>query len=380
MSKEKNEVAVLPNKLNEVVQTGGVELSKAEKIASGYAPLMNQAQEIAEKLKCLDVNNPEHVAIARRARIDLGTLCSTTGKQKDSDKEIVKIEDRFIMALHNTVVNFAKLTQEDAKAIEQHAERVEAARIEALRVERMKELEEFEVLTNDAHVENMSDDVWKNYKNGVKLNYEQVKAAEAQAELERIETERKTTVFSERKMELLPLSDHTDVAALTIDTTEDEFKTLIENAKAAKVKAAEEQKEREAEAEKTRLKAEAEAKKAREEKAKSDAELAKVQASAKKEREEAEKKAEEQRVKLAKIEAEKAASEKLEAERIEKEQADKKAAEQAPDKDKIKAALKDMNMPALYFKSKDVAETYSEIESKFLAFKAWADKQVEAIK
>ena len=44
----------LPTKLNQVVKTSNIELSKAEAIAANYAPLMMEVKEEEAKLKRLE--------------------------------------------------------------------------------------------------------------------------------------------------------------------------------------------------------------------------------------------------------------------------------------------------------------------------------------
>ena len=329
----------LPNELKTAVQTSGIDLSEAQTIASGYAPLMNELQEEAEKIKGLDVNNPEDVAIAKRARIDIGKINSRVGKQKDDDKALIKVKDRFIMALHNTCKGFGELTQNDAKAIENHAQRLEDERIEALRVERMAELEQFDIESNEAQVQLMSDDVWKNYVNGVRLNYEQVKEAEKKAEQERIAKEKKEAEEREaQRLENIRLKKEAEALEKKIEAERVERERLakIEADKQAKIQAdadAKAKKEREA-----REKAEAEAKQA---KAKAD--------------------------KLIQDAKDKEEAERIETERIAKEESDaKKAAEQAElkkgDSDKVKDLVNDLEVlkTKYSFKSDANKKKYSD--------------------
>ena len=100
----------IPDELAKI-ESAGIEMSKAQAIASNYTPFFAQAQEYAELLKALDSKDPEYLTKVKRIRLDLGKLCSTLGTQKDDDKAIIKIEDRYIMGLYNAVKEYLKILE-----------------------------------------------------------------------------------------------------------------------------------------------------------------------------------------------------------------------------------------------------------------------------
>jgi len=86
----------LPVKIKEVVELSKIEdLTKAEKIAFSYAPLMNEVTEQGDLIKQLKIGNEEDVEKAKRIKLDLGKICSRASQQKTIDKEIVLLESRF---------------------------------------------------------------------------------------------------------------------------------------------------------------------------------------------------------------------------------------------------------------------------------------------
>jgi len=188
----------LPAEIKSQVDSSGIELSKAEKIASNYVPFMAQAQDISNKLKGLDFENPEDVAIAKRARLDLGSVCSSVVKQKATDKNLILIETRFIDGLFNTVNGFARLTQKDAESIEKKSENIEKERIEKLNLKRIELVSPFIEDVEGLFLADMDEDVWDAYLSTKKKNFNDKIEAEKKAEELRIETERKEQEERER--------------------------------------------------------------------------------------------------------------------------------------------------------------------------------------
>jgi len=347
----------LPAVLEQSAQESGLELSKAQAIAVNYVPFMEQAQAEAEKLKDLEIGNPEHVATAKRIRIDLGKICSHLKTRKDTDKAIIKIEDRYIMGLFNSVEGFARLTQKDAEEIEKHAEKLVAIERENLKAERCGILAALDVDGSAINVEHMTPEVWENYLNGVKLNHQAKKEAEEKSEAERVEKQRKAILYTERKAQLLTIWDHVKEDHKSADFGElpdDQFKIILNESKEAKQ--AHDKAQEETRLENERLKKEAEEKEKK----------------AKAEREANEKKLEDERKK-------REALEKAEADRKATEEKKKKAdaaaarkAAKAPDVDKVKAALNACTLDAPEISDAEVIEKLDEITEKFEAFKKWA--------
>lgn len=182
--------STLPAKLEEQVQGSGIELSKAESIASNYAPFLVQISEQAKLLKGLKDDSPEDVATARRVRIDLGKISAPATAQKKADKDLILIETRFIDGLFNTVEGFRKLTIEDAKLIEEAADKIEEARIAELNSKRLAELQKFDVDGTDFNVGAMNDEVYETFLSGTEAKYKARQEADRLAEEERIAKEK----------------------------------------------------------------------------------------------------------------------------------------------------------------------------------------------
>jgi colicin import membrane protein len=332
----KNEVVKIDPKINEVVQSSGLEVSKAVKYAEPYAPLLGQITEIAEQVKGLDKNNPEHVAIAKRASLDLGKICSQAEQVKKSDKAELLIVTRYLDGLFNTVNGAGRLTQSEAKEIVNYQENLRLEAIEKTRQERWKKLQDFTEVEPSGLGE-MDSTIFDNLLIGMKSTHEAKLEAERKAEEERKE--------QERLAELARIEREKEIEAQRIEN--ERLKKEAE----VKEKALELEREKaRKEAERLEAERQAQLKIERDKQAKLEAEL-----QAKKD---AEIKAEKER--LAEIE-----KQRKEAERLAK----------APIKKRLSTWVNSMeigNAPA-------DNETSKEIIAKFNSFKKWALSQVESL-
>lgn len=380
----------LPVKIKEQIQSSGMtNLSRAQEIAINYAPYLQQIDEQAEIVKGLKKGNPEHVTIAKRARLDIGKICSAVGERKKEDKQTILIAGRFIDGLYNTVNGAGRLTQGEAKEIEDHAEMIEKAKKDKLRAKREKEISEFDVNPGTGDIADMSDEVWKYYIDGLKNDRDIRVAEEEKAEREKIEAQKKQDLFYARRKKLIQFSQFNIQNELTIETTEKDFIAIVE--KGEKLKAEFQADQKRIKAENEKLKKEREEKIIADEKAEIERQrLAKIeqdkrdkieqerQAKAKIEREEKEQIWKELK---AKSEAERKRKQ-AEVDRTKSEAEAKRKAELAPDKERMTKWIADMTIIDIVNDrmSKESVLMASEIIDKFNAFKKWATEKVNEIK
>jgi colicin import membrane protein len=340
-------MTTLPQPIESQIERSGLDPSEAQTIASQYVPLMAEVSEIESIVKTLKVGNATDLDKAKRARIDLGKICSRAEKQKQLDKERVLVRGRFIDGLFNTVNGYGRLTQETAKEIEDHAERVEAERLAKVKSERLARLEPLGVI-EPVGLDTMSDEVFTNYLSGVETAHRLRIEAEAKAKAEAeaaAEAERRRIEEQAKENVRLKLEADAREALLAKERAEAEAER-----KAAKEREDAIRAEAEEKASKQRVDAERLAAQAKAAQEKAEVELAK-------------KKAEEKRI------ADELAAEmaKAEAERI-------KAAK-APVKVKLNNWVDSFALPQT-----DVENAATHvINEKFNAFKDWAKTQVETI-
>lgn len=188
----------------------GVEKSRAKEMESAFVPMINRLKEM-EVL---------HGAIIRRAEkgiteqvctsahtLRLQYVKSRTGVDAvhKAGKQEVLLLGRAWDGLKNQYLYVTNQKEEALQKIEKHFEIIEAERKEKLKTQREKMLAKYEIDTEYIQLGEMTEEVWVNYFNGIKLNYENVKAAEKKAEEERLKAEKITKLHNDRKNSILNL-------------------------------------------------------------------------------------------------------------------------------------------------------------------------------
>lgn len=421
--------ATTPEILN-VESINGLAVETYNKIIGSFRPFAEQFLELESKIETIkvdDVSQVDLMADARKTRLfiaKLRTSADKTRKELKADatqynkavqeiynkfeervlkaeeylekqekfKELKEAEERaqkigvrmdrlknFPNVTSEMVINlsdemfetFAKSLEAEAKQkelqeAEERAIAAEKAAIEKLTKERQNELlmsGAWVHLSEESKAVNfgeLSEQEWKDFVSVV----ESVKATyEAEQEKIRIENERLKKEAEEREQKLIEIArtrtirnsqlsqcgytypgeimDLSDVVFLDLLAEKTAEYNKKEEERIALEKAAQEK----AEADRISLQKE------KEERERLEAELAQKQ------REEEERKAEEARLEKARIEAEKKAA-------------------QAPEKDKILAAINGLSMPELELKDESMASAYADIYNKFNGFKSWAQNLV----
>ena len=194
-------MTALPAKIKQVIADSQIQnMTKAEQIASSYVPFLEQVTEQMNKLKKLKKGDVADVEKARRIRLDLGKICSAVGKQKKADKDLLLLETKFIDSLYNNVEKSARLTQNEAREIEDYYENLEKERVFKLQKEREEKLEPYGLENLETlKLGEMTTEVWDIFYAGTKSNYEAKKAAEKKAEEERIAKEKREAEEREKQ-------------------------------------------------------------------------------------------------------------------------------------------------------------------------------------
>ncbi len=351
----------LPEPISKAITESGItDLTKAESIAQNYAPIMGAVTEQMQIVKTLKKGDAKDVEKAKRVRIELGKIASAAERQKANDKSILLLETRFIDALYNTVNGAARLTQSEAKEIEEHFERLEAERKAKMQNDREIEVQPF-LMENEMHPDYsaMSEDAWTAYMTGKKAIHQMKLDAEAKAESERVAKEkaeaeaREAQRIENERLRAEAIAREKELAEEREKQAKIQQEAEAKQAaiqKAADEKLAEERKKAKAEADRIQAEQDAKLKAEREQREKAEKELADKQESERKAR---------------------AEKDKADADRV---AAEKKAAK-APDKKKIIAAIDALSLAELQLKDPDAQAAYAVIFNKFENFKIWAKEQ-----
>lgn len=370
-------------------QQYGIEPKKANELFGNLPQIKDERKVLSKQyndILKMDIELPETAKIARELRLKIRDN-RTKGilVWHKTTKNFFLKGGQFVDAIKNKEVAVNESMEEKLSEIENYYENLEKERLKEVQKERVAIIAPYVEDAEKLMLSDMEEDVWEAYFTAKKNAYEKRIAEEQKAEEERLEQERKEKVLNERILEISKYGDHAPLRP-NINTTEKEWRQLLDTAKFNKAEYdAEQEKQRQ---ENLRLKAEAE---------KKEAELAKERAAALKKQQEIEEKSRKAREKEraeaeAKLKKEREEREKLEAElrakreteekakreeeaRIAKEKADAEKRAKAPVKTKMKTWVNSFEVPAV-----DVDNEISrEIIAKFTGFKNWAQTKIEEL-
>lgn len=354
-AEEKKETSLVLDLAPAVVGLDDSKSSQILTVFGGMAQKLKGYEEELEAVRAMDMG-PDASKRARRLRLDIKKIrTSTENTRKEQKAEYLKFSKALDGAANVLKWGISGI-EDELQQIEDHVKIQEEKRKNKLAEERREALLEYGM--EDEHMAaldlgSMTDAVWNTFLAGTKSSYEQKKAAEAEEERQRLEREEKARILRERKDQLLPLSDYIDIKALTDDTTEEEFKSLLSTGTEKKAEAdAEAERIRKENEELQKKAAAAERKRKREEKAREKEE------SERKAKEEAEKKAQEEKLAAERKAREKAEEEaRKEREAREAEEAARKEearrAAMAPDKEKLETIAGNLLAKLGMFSSKE---------------------------
>lgn len=271
--------------LDEVISKSGLAIQQGEDVKRSYMPFLDEIASIQEESKKINFNNPSETdeKIARDLRLRMVKQRTGAKDLKDSRKAIyIRLGD-VEQKSYNLIESTAKLAEEVLMQVEKRREIAEKKRKEELRIERLVILSQFVDNSEIYPVENMDEAAFQDLAEGLKSA--KIKREKEEADRIKVEEELKVKneTFNARRLMLSKMVAYTGeeiLQELTLETTEEEFKTIIEFCNGAKEKF--EQKQEQLRVENERIKAQQE--KERKEK---EAELEAQRLVAQKEKEEA---------------------------------------------------------------------------------------------
>ncbi len=173
---------------------------KSAQIKAVFDPMVEMLESFEDAYNKVIAMEPgeETSKIAKRLRLDIGKIRIQADKKHKELKAEALRTGRAIDGIRN-ILKFAVTDKEEKlKEIETHFERIEAERIAIIGKQREVELSEYDVEFYPSEIATMAEEVWNNYKSGVKLNYEAVKEAERKAEADRLAAEEAERAENER--------------------------------------------------------------------------------------------------------------------------------------------------------------------------------------
>lgn len=340
----------------------GIDVKKAEKVSNSFAPKIAEIEGYKNVYSGIIQSelNKENMQQARELRLKLVKVRTGIAAIHKTEKAFYLAAGRFVDALKNKLTEPVEQMEEKLLEIEETEKRLEAERIARVKAERESELSKYCENVSLFPLGEMTQDAYEQLLNGQILAYEAKKKAEEEAEIARIEKERKEALHKHRKENLINVWQFVDEETRLLnygEVSEDEYNTIVLDALLAKEKYEAEQAAIRAENERLRKEAEQkEAELAAERKA--------AQEKAEKERREAEEKLKAEQAEKAKIEKEladkKAAEEKAEAQRLAAIEAEAAKGDAEKFDDYINAIKLVMDDVKFVFKSKKFKDSHTK--------------------
>jgi hypothetical protein len=322
----------------------GLSETRANEVKAAFDVVLGKAVELESEFNNVvqfEQITPEICAMAKAARLKyVKVRTGLIGVHRDM-KAFYLSGGRAVDGLKNAYIHAVEGREAKLKEIETHFERIEAERIEKLTEERTAVMVGYGKEREAACVDlgRMPEDVWNNYIEGVRLQFEQVKAAEAKAEADRIAREKAEAEEIERQ--------RLETERLKAEAKARDEKDAKEKAEREEIEKARLKKEADAQAERDRIEQKRIAKEKAEREEREAAER-KKEAAFKAERKELEAKlAKEQAEREADVKVEREAREKLEREAREMAEAEKVARAELAAREKNTAHRKEINNAAV---------------------------------
>lgn len=327
----------------------GIEENKAKEIAAQFQPMLDKMIELETEFNAILERanteiNQSVVSEAKALRLKYVKIRTGTSDIHKAQKAFYLAGGRFVDGWKNAQEFASQGIESKLEAIEKHFENIEKERIAKLQSERSDALQLYGVDTTHLSLGTMSDEVWDNFFAGTKLNYENRIAAEKKAEAEKLENERKQSLYRDRLNEIATLRQFmTDDETFGIEMSDEDYSALFHSLLERKSQYEAEQERIRQENERLKKEADQHESQLKKEREEAEAERKRIDAERKKAEDElaAEKKRIEDKER-AKAQAEEKARKDAEKEA--------KKASAAPDKDKLIALsnqLKVMELPTL---------------------------------
>jgi hypothetical protein len=241
----------------------GLDEAKANELTVGLKPILDERTLLIERfneVKDLEITK-ENIPLFRELRLKFQkNRTQGINKWHEKAKEVPLRMGQLLDAIKRNENATNETHEEYLEKAEKHFENLEKERIAKLKSEREAELQQYCENVSLFPLGEMTAEAYEQLLNGQKLAHAAKVEAERKAAEEKLENERKERVLRERHLELAKYAQFINLAELTLETTQEEFEKLRENAITSQSNYEAEQAR--IKAENDRLKKEAEAKEA----------------------------------------------------------------------------------------------------------------------
>ena len=310
------------NQLVTIVNDTGLLNPQAELVISKFMPLFEDAKKIIDESKELVVTDASQTAEMRKAResrLRLRDIRVAADKTRKELKEETIKYGNAVQGVYNLIKEAIEPIELHLENQEKYIERIEIEQKQKVEAERGLELSKYVEDIGLYNYKDISDEIFASLLESVKTVFLDKKKREKEAEDARLENEKRHNLWEKRQSQIAPYKFFIDSSkiVLTVETTEEEFQSLLSELKQTKIDFDKEQEERDKENEKLKVDAIAKEKERQKER---DAEAAKLLGE-----------------RIAKEKLEKEKEERIKQEKKDREEREEKErqAKLAPEKDKL---------------------------------------------
>lgn len=170
----------------------GLEETKAKEISAMFQPMLQKMEELEDEYNNVVLMAPSKTvcATAKALRLQYVKVRTGTAKVHKDLKAFYLQGGKFVDGWKNAQLMAGQGIEGKLKAIEDHFEIEKRERIAALQEIRARELEQFQPELVTPNLGEMQEDVWKNFLAGAKANHDAQVEAERKAEEERVAKEK----------------------------------------------------------------------------------------------------------------------------------------------------------------------------------------------
>lgn len=227
------------NELTIIVEENNLSQDFASTLQASFTPFFDQAKVLSNEAKAIVVTAPDQtqlMATARAKRLKLKAIrVDVENKRKELKEESMRT-GRAIDGMANVIKFLIVPIEEHLQLQEDFLKIAEEKRKAELAETRRAELASFGLTDPEYDLENMSEGGYSQLLENTKLGYQAKKDAEAKAEQEAIERDRKYKLHNARKDQLIPYWIYLKGDQVSIDFGElpqESFDILLREVKAA---------------------------------------------------------------------------------------------------------------------------------------------------
>lgn len=221
----------------EIVKNEGVINPQAELIINTFAPIADEAQRLIDGAKDIvvkDENDVVNMGIARERRLALQKIRVKADKERKRLKEDATKYNSAVQGVFNIIEKAISKAEDHLETQEKYAENLAKEKAAKIKAERLLELSKYVSDTSVYNLDDMAEEVFANLLAGCKTTWEKEQAELKKIEDEKIEKEKKLSVYKDRQIEFAKYSEFVPDMALTPDTTEEDYQKMLSKGKEGK--------------------------------------------------------------------------------------------------------------------------------------------------